>query len=79
VPEAVSRQVTGAAHVIGPQLPERSQLAFFAGLGVVAAAGLIEWPVAAVVAVGTVMARKAGRSSTPKSPTSSTTSGAKSS
>jgi hypothetical protein len=79
VPEAAKRQVMGVAHVVGPQLPERSQLTFFAGLGVVAAAGLIEWPVAAAVAVGTVVARKAGRSSTPRSATSSSDSKAKAS
>ena len=79
VPEAATQQLAGAAHVIGPQLPERRQLAFFAGLGAGAAAGLLEWPVAAAVALGTVVARKAGGSSAPRSTSSSTASGAKAS
>jgi hypothetical protein len=37
-------------------LPSRDQLAFYGGLGVLAVAGVIEWPVAAVVGVGHLLA-----------------------
>jgi len=72
VPEAAGRQLTGAAQVIGDHMPERSQLALFAGLGTVAVAGLIDWPVAAAVAAGTVVARRARRASPPQSTSSAT-------
>ncbi len=34
------------------ELPSADQLCFLAGLGVIAAVGIIEWPVAAAIAVG---------------------------
>ncbi|MDQ0028599.1 hypothetical protein [Arthrobacter bambusae] len=37
-------------------LPPKGELAFIAGVGLVAAAGLIEWPVAAIVAAGHLIA-----------------------
>jgi hypothetical protein len=63
VPGAAGRQVTDAARVVGSHLPDRDQLALFAGLGAVAAAGVIEWPVAAAVAGATVVAKRGQRSS----------------
>ena len=37
-------------------LPPTAELAFLAGVGLIAAAGLIEWPVAGVVAAGHLIA-----------------------
>ncbi|MEZ2391005.1 hypothetical protein AB6813_15965 [bacterium RCC_150] len=37
-------------------LPPKNEMAFLAGVGLIAAAGLIEWPVAAVVAAGHLIA-----------------------
>jgi hypothetical protein len=37
-------------------VPSADRLAFYAGVGVLAALGLIEWPVAAVIAGGPVLA-----------------------
>ncbi|MBL1111449.1 hypothetical protein JK364_03345 [Streptomyces sp. 110] len=34
------------------ELPSQEQLCFLAGLGVIAAIGIIDWPVAAAIAVG---------------------------
>ncbi|OPF81105.1 hypothetical protein VT50_0211340 [Streptomyces antioxidans] len=34
------------------ELPSREQLCFLAGLGVIAAVGIIDWPVAAAIAIG---------------------------
>ena len=62
VPEAAGRQMADAARVVGSVLPEREQVAFFAGLGAVAAFGVIDWPVAGAVAAGTVIAKRARRS-----------------
>ena len=62
VPEAAGRQVSDVARVVGSHLPEREQLALFAGLGAVAVAGVIDWPVAAAVAAATVVAKRARRS-----------------
>ncbi|GAB2807395.1 hypothetical protein GCM10027176_10610 [Actinoallomurus bryophytorum] len=39
-------------------LPCRDQLVFFGGLGLLAVVGVIEWPVAAVVGAGHLLAAK---------------------
>jgi hypothetical protein len=39
-------------------LPCRDQLVFFGGLGILAVVGVIEWPVAAVVGAGHLLAAK---------------------
>jgi hypothetical protein len=39
-------------------VPCRDQLVFFGGLGLLAVVGLIEWPVAAVVGAGHILAAK---------------------
>ncbi len=38
------------------RLPPRDRLAYFAGLGVIAALGIIDWPVALVIGAGHVLA-----------------------
>ncbi|MDN3353602.1 hypothetical protein [Actinomadura sp. DC4] len=39
-------------------LPRRDQLVFFGGLGLLAVVGVIEWPVAAVVGTGHLLAAR---------------------
>ena len=39
------------------------RLAYYAGLGALAAFGVVEWPVAAAIGVGVAVAKRAGRSS----------------
>ncbi|GGL17670.1 hypothetical protein [Planomonospora parontospora] len=51
-------RVVGAARALLPALPSRERLAYYGGLGALAAFGLIEWPVAAAIGVGTVIARR---------------------
>lgn len=58
-PSAVagSQSVTIVFEGIGTvRLPPKGELAFIAGVGLIAATGLIEWPVAAVVAAGHLIA-----------------------
>ncbi|MEU5092686.1 hypothetical protein [Streptomyces sp. NPDC021356] len=52
---------SSAGHVDLPLIgtvtfPPRNQLAFLAGLGLLAGAGVIEWPIAAAVGVGHLLA-----------------------
>jgi len=56
VPHASGQDVTNAARVVRSYLPPRDQLALYAGLGAGAVAGLIDWPVAAAVSAGPVVA-----------------------
>ncbi|GAA0537271.1 hypothetical protein GCM10011581_44010 [Saccharopolyspora subtropica] len=42
-------------------LPPPDQLTYYAGLGLVAALGVIEWPVAAAIGIGTAMTGRAAR------------------
>ncbi|MFC6581350.1 hypothetical protein [Planomonospora parontospora] len=51
-------RVVGAARAFLPALPSRERLAYYGGLGALAAFGLVEWPVAAAIGVGTVIARR---------------------
>lgn len=63
LPEAAGRQIQDAGRAVGSLLPERKEAALFAGLAVATVAGALEWPVAVAVAVGTDIARRAGRPS----------------
>jgi hypothetical protein len=54
VVDAAGQQLAGVARVVGPQLPDRDQLALYGGLGAAAAVGILDWPVAAAVAAGTL-------------------------
>lgn len=54
---ADSRSISIIVEGVGTfSLPPKGELAFLAGVGLIAAAGLIEWPVAVVVAAGHVIA-----------------------
>ncbi|WP_449065844.1 hypothetical protein [Planomonospora algeriensis] len=55
--QEVGRAV-GAARALLPALPSRERLAYYGGLGALAAFGLLEWPVAAAIGVGTVIAQR---------------------
>jgi hypothetical protein len=62
----VSGDLTNAARVARSYIPPRDQLALYAGLGAGAVAGLIEWPVAAAVAAGTFVAKRAHSAGGPR-------------
>ncbi|RAY11305.1 hypothetical protein DPM19_31020 [Actinomadura craniellae] len=40
-------------------LPAPGRIAFYGGLGAAAVAGVLDWPVAAAIGIGTVVARRA--------------------
>lgn len=61
VPRVGRAEATHAAKVAAGYLPAPERLAYYAGLGVLGAVGLIEWPVAAAIAAGTVVARRGRR------------------
>jgi hypothetical protein len=63
VPEAIDprrlvSQVGGAATVVRGALPPPKQLAYYTGLGVLAVAEIVEWPVALAIGAGTVIAQQ---------------------
>ncbi|MDQ0376110.1 hypothetical protein [Amycolatopsis thermophila] len=49
-------EVTAALHTARSYLPPPRQLAYYGGLGLLAAVELIEWPVAVAIGVGTAVA-----------------------
>jgi hypothetical protein len=59
--QASRREVAHAGRVVGSHLPPPERVAYYAGLGFLAVVGLIEWPVAAAIGAGTVIAQRAGR------------------
>jgi hypothetical protein len=61
VPRVGRAEATHAAKVAAGYLPAPERLAYYAGLGVLGVAGLIEWPVAAAIAAGTVVAQRGRR------------------
>jgi len=52
--------VAAAGRSLSGRLPSKERLGYYAGLGALAAAGLIEWPVAAAIGVGMAVARRTG-------------------
>ncbi len=59
--QAVKQATRNLRHVHVPvigeiEVPPPERVAFYAGMGVMAAVGLIEWPLAIVVAAGHVLA-----------------------
>jgi hypothetical protein len=79
VVDAAGQQLAGVARVVTPQLPDRDQLALYGGLGAAAVVGILDWPVAAAVAAGTLVARRARRSSAPQARSAGTASEGKTS
>jgi hypothetical protein len=53
--------VGDAGRLIAGYLPPPERLAFYGGLGVAAVLGAIDWPVAAAIGIGTMIARRTGR------------------
>ncbi len=54
--------VSDAGHLVSGFLPPPDRLIFYSGLGAAAVFGVIDWPVAAAIGLGTMIARKAARS-----------------
>ncbi|MGI8311814.1 hypothetical protein [Saccharopolyspora hattusasensis] len=52
--------LTGAAETVRGYLPSGQMMAFYGGLGALAALSMIEWPVAAAIGVGVAVAQRAG-------------------
>lgn len=66
VPPPGMAYVEDAGRLVASYLPPPGRLAFYGGLGVAAVFGLIDWPVAAAIGIGTVVARRAvGRGESP--------------
>ncbi len=61
VPAPGMSYVGDAGRMMVGYLPPPERLAFYGGLGIAAILGAIDWPVAAAIGVGTLMARRAGR------------------
>jgi hypothetical protein len=61
LPSAGMSYVADAGHVVAGYLPPPERLVFYGGLGVAAVFGVIDWPVAAAIGVGTAIARRATR------------------
>ncbi|MFE2431506.1 hypothetical protein ACFXJ5_32805 [Streptomyces sp. NPDC059373] len=64
IPYFTPGDLTANAHVITshlPPLPPPRQLAFYGGLGALALAGAVDWPVALAIGAATVVARGKGR------------------
>lgn len=58
---AVPAQTKWAAQAVRSNLPPVDRVLYYGGLGVLAAAGVVEWPVAAAVGAGVWVAGRAGR------------------
>ncbi|GAA2893258.1 hypothetical protein GCM10010517_57760 [Streptosporangium fragile] len=63
MPYVNRQEASHAVHTARTFLPPPERLAYYGGLGALAVAGLIEWPVAAAIGVGTVIAQRARRES----------------
>ncbi len=55
------REVADAGRTVVGFLPPPSRLAYYGGLGMVAALGVIEWPVAVAIGAGTWIAQRGRR------------------
>ncbi|MEY9214117.1 hypothetical protein NI17_021375 [Thermobifida halotolerans] len=58
MPKVNKEEVSTAGRTAADYLPPKDQFAYYAGLGALAAFGVIEWPVAAAIGVGTAIARR---------------------
>ncbi|MFI0445379.1 hypothetical protein [Actinomadura sp. 6N118] len=61
-PPLTGHEVVDAGKSVTSFLPPPDRLAYFVGLGAMAVAGLVEWPVAAAIGVGVAVAKRGGRS-----------------
>ncbi|WP_433476480.1 hypothetical protein ACQPZP_05175 [Spirillospora sp. CA-142024] len=53
---------------MGGHLPPPERLAFYGGLGATAIFGIIDWPVAAAIGIGTILARRVRTTGRPQQP-----------
>ncbi|WP_190813286.1 hypothetical protein [Saccharopolyspora pogona] len=60
--------VAGVVNTVRKNLPPPGQLAYYGVLGALAALSLIEWPVAAAIGVGTVVAQRASEGTSGSAP-----------
>lgn len=60
-----------AGRLMAGYLPPPERLAFYGGLGLAAVLGAIDWPVAAAIGVGTMIARGRGMRARPSAPSAS--------
>ena len=72
VPRMRPRAVGHAVSTAQSSLPPAERMAYYAGLGALAAFGVIEWPVAAAIGAGTILAKRTLR----KDPRTSSAGGA---
>ncbi|HEV7908093.1 MAG TPA: hypothetical protein VGP03_08140 [Pseudonocardiaceae bacterium] len=63
VPTPGRQELGAAAHAVRSFLPSPADVLYFGGLAALAALEVIEWPVAAAIAVGTAVAKSDRRSS----------------
>lgn len=61
VPGAVVAQTRWTLRTLRTFLPPTERLLYYGGLGVMAVAGVLEWPVAAAVGAGVWVASRGGR------------------
>ncbi|WP_158885942.1 hypothetical protein [Amycolatopsis anabasis] len=66
IPRPVKKTAVVAAKKAQALIPPPKQVAFYVGLGALAALDVIAWPVAVVVGTGTALARRSGGSGTPE-------------
>ncbi|MGI8312972.1 hypothetical protein [Saccharopolyspora hattusasensis] len=52
--------LTSTVETVRGYLPSAQMIAFYGGLGALAAFSVIDWPVAAAISVGVVVAQRAG-------------------
>lgn len=52
--------LAGAVDTVRGYLPSRTMMAYYGGLGALAALSVIEWPVAAAIGVGAAVAQRSG-------------------
>lgn len=65
VPVPGKAYMSDAGHIVAGYMPPPDRMAFYGGLGLAAVVGILDWPVAAAIGVGTMVARRATRSRGP--------------
>jgi len=61
MPTIGRHEVEAAVNTVRSTLPPPTQLAYYTGLGLLAVFEVVEWPIVAVAAVGTIVAQRAIR------------------
>lgn len=59
-------ELEAAAHGVQSLLPSRTSMLFFGGLAVTAAAGVIQWPVATAIGIGSALASRGAADPRPR-------------